>query len=274
MQRRRLLAGLAGLGGAAGLGWLSGCLGAPTAGPDGDTRPTGDGESRPARGDDGGSLPPGTFGYPSTICETSVVEDFSIRAIVEPAFGADWDDADVDDRYRRDGDGLGDEDVVIGVEHAGDARAYPLSVVWWHEIVNDAIGTGAARLPLLVTYCSICLSGLVAERRVAGESTVFGVSGQLWRPPGLQFEASRAGNRTFGADVGYADAEVRNGGNLVMYDEATGSYWSQILGKAICGPEAGDRLRIVPSEVTTWRAWRADHPDTRVLLPPPHSALQ
>jgi hypothetical protein len=64
---------------------------------------------------------------------------------------------------------------------------------------------------------------------------------------------------------------MTRGGNLVMYDEATRSYWSQILGEAICGPKTGERLSIVPSTVATWGDWQADNPDTEVLLPPPHS---
>ena len=58
-----------------------------------------------------------------------------------------------------------------------------------------------------------------------------------------------------------------------MYDELTGSFWSQGIGRAICGPAAGTDLEIVPSTVTTWGEWRADHPEGEVLLPPPHSGV-
>jgi hypothetical protein len=56
-----------------------------------------------------------------------------------------------------------------------------------------------------------------------------------------------------------------------MVDAATGSYWSQLLAQAICGPRTGDELAIRPSTVATWKAWRARRPSTEVLLPPPHS---
>jgi hypothetical protein len=125
---------------------------------------------------------------------------------------------------------------VVGVERGGAARAYPLRVLRWHEVVNDALGG-----PLLVTYCPLCGSSIVAERTVAGEVTVFGVSGKLWR------------------------------GDLVMYDRATGSLWSQLLARAVRGPRTGDRLALLPSRLTSWRTWREEHPDTEVLLPPPHS---
>ena len=56
-----------------------------------------------------------------------------------------------------------------------------------------------------------------------------------------------------------------------MYDHLTESYWSQLVGQAICGPQRGERLRIRPFEVTTWGEWRDANPDTEVLLPPPES---
>jgi hypothetical protein len=74
----------------------------------------------------------------------------------------------------------------------------------------------------------------------------------------------------FGADADGTTDPARNG-NLVMLDDVTGSYWSQFLGRAICGPAEGTRLEIRPSTVATWGDWRRDHPATDVLLPPPRS---
>lgn len=201
-------------------------------------------------------------GIPPTICEEEVIADPGIYAVVEPAFGPDWNDLPVAPQY---GD-LTDETAVVGVERSDYARAYPLRILWHHEIVNDALAG-----PFIATYCPLCRSGLVAERRVAGEATVFRVSGLLWRPEQIQVEASKAGDRVFGADLSLGETEVRTAGNLVMVDDATGSYWSQLLAQAICGSRTGDRLDIVPSSVARWGEWQAAHPDTDVLLPPPHS---
>ncbi len=151
----------------------------------------------------------------------------AIPAIIDPVFGADWSDFEAS---------LEDDERVIGVAVDGNARAYPLGILNWHEVVNDDFGG-----PLLVTYCPLCGSGVTAERRVDGEVTTFGVSGLLWN------------------------------NDLVMYDEATESLWSQVLGKAVQGPKTGTALTLRPSTITTWGAWRADHPDTEVLLPPPAS---
>jgi hypothetical protein len=76
----------------------------------------------------------------------------------------------------------------------------------------------------------------------------------------------------FGADVyGGEERTVDYTGNLVMYDEATGSYWSQVLARAVCGPRRGSTLGIVPSSLSTWGDWRAANPEGKVLLPPPFS---
>jgi hypothetical protein len=150
-----------------------------------------------------------------------------IPAITEPAFAADWSGVEW---------ALSDEETVIGIERDGDARAYPLSVLDWHEIVNDEFHG-----PLLVTYCPLCGSGVTADRLVDGEPTTFGVSGLLWQS------------------------------DLVMYDAATESLWSQVLGQAIRGPKTGTRLSLVPSSFTSWGAWQETHPEGEVLLPPPES---
>jgi hypothetical protein len=131
---------------------------------------------------------------------------------------------------------LDDSSQVIGIERDGEARAYPFGIMNWHEIVNDEFNG-----PVLVTYCPLCGSGVTAERTVRGEETSFGVSGLLWMS------------------------------DLVMYDTLTESLWSQVLGKAVQGPETGTSLSLLPSTITTWNEWQSDHPDTQVLLPPPES---
>lgn len=198
-------------------------------------------------------------GNPPTICEESL-RPGGIRAIVDPAFGPPEAWPDDPDGYLP----LTDERTVIGLEAAGTARAYPLTVLNVHEIVNDTVGG-----PVVVTYCPLCRSGMVADRRVDGEAATFDVSGLLWQPPRLQTAASEADDRVF------SDREegVGNNGNLVMYDSVTRSYWSQMLARAICGPKQDERLSIRPSSVASWGEWRTEHPDGEVLLPPPDSTV-
>lgn len=122
---------------------------------------------------------------------------------------------------------------VLSVEIAGDARAYPLRVLIWHEIVNDTV----AGVPVAVTYCPLCNSGVVFEREVNGEVTTFGTTGKL-----------------------------RNS-DLVMYDRATESWWQQFEGRAIVGARAGDELRAVPARLESIAQFEAREPDGQVLVP-------
>jgi hypothetical protein len=189
-----------------------------------------------------------------------------IPAITDPAFAPDWSDVAIDfgsgTTYRPR---LADDDPVVGVvraDVAGDevdvrgpvARAYPLEVLNWHEVVNDRFGG-----PLLVTYCPICRSGLVARRTVDGTGRSSGGSG------GEATGAPDGAVATFGVS-GHLFRE-----NLVLYDDATGSLWSQILATAIRGPETGETLEVLPSALTTWGEWKGRFPDGEVLLPPPLS---
>lgn len=217
MNRRRLL-GLTAV--AASAGCVSGYAGDET----------GDQEDAPDEPVD--SVPGVELPVPLAELETQVSRDF-IPSIDDPVFADDWSGLDpegVDDPT------LPEETAVIGVERDGGARAYPLRILDWHEIVNDDFGG-----PIAVTYCVLCGSSVVVERTVDGEVTTFGVSGRLWRD------------------------------DLVMYDAATDSLWSQILATAIRGPKTGERLDVVRSTLFSWGEWRRSHPDTEVLLPPPHS---
>ena len=122
---------------------------------------------------------------------------------------------------------------VIGLVVAGDARAYPLRILIRHEIVNDTVGG----IPVAVTYCPLCNSAVVFDRRVAGEATEFGTTGKL-----------------------------RNS-DLVMYDRATESWWQQFLGEAIVGARTGTRLKVLPARLESWERFAQRFPDGRVLVP-------
>jgi hypothetical protein len=169
----------------------------------------------------------------------------TIPAITDPVFAPDWSGIDP---------ALVDESLVIGVERDGVARAYPLKLLNWHEVVNDDLGG-----PLVVTYCPLCASGVVADRTVDGETLAFGGSGS----PATG--ASKEVVTSFGVSGLLWRAD------LVMYDETTGSLWSQLLATAIRGELTGTDLALYPSAVTTWGQWRESHPDAEVILPPPAS---
>ena len=121
---------------------------------------------------------------------------------------------------------------VIVVELAGDARAYPLQMMLWHEIVNDTVG-GA---DVAITFSALCNMPVAFVRPVTeGEATTFGTSGKLYHS------------------------------NLVMYDRVTESYWLQATGLAVFGPLTGTKLERVPVVVAPWREFRDSFPHGIVL---------
>lgn len=131
-------------------------------------------------------------------------------------------------------DWLDDGDVVIGVSSNGTAKAYPISILNWHEIVNDRVdGT-----PIAVTYCPLCGSAIVFERSVGGQVLDLHVSGYLFRQ------------------------------DLVMIDEQTDSLWPQIEGEAARGPYHGTALDLYPSATMSWQDFEQRHPQTLVLERP------
>ncbi|WP_322989515.1 DUF3179 domain-containing protein [Hoeflea sp.] len=129
--------------------------------------------------------------------------------------------------------GLDDKEPVMSVVIDGAARAYPLRVMIWHEIVNDTLAGRA----IAVTYCPLCNAAIVFDRTVEGTETTFGTTGKL-----------------------------RNS-DLVMYDRETDSWWQQFTGEAITGGRTGTKLEVIPSRLEAWASFRDRHPDGEVLTP-------
>jgi len=126
-------------------------------------------------------------------------------------------------------------EMVITVDLDGaKARAYPVRYLMWHEIANDEI----AGLPVAVTYCPLCNSGIVFDRRVDGKVLEFGVSGKL-----------------------------RNS-DMIMYDRQTESWWQQTVGRGIVGRYTGTELRQLPVWMESWQSFREAHPDGLVMAEP------
>lgn len=123
------------------------------------------------------------------------------------------------------------KEPVISVEYQGEARAYPLQILIWHEIVNDRIGGE----PVLITFCPLCYSALVFDRTVGGKVLEFGVSGFLRHS------------------------------DLVMYDRETETLWQQFTGKAIVGDYVGTRLKQIPSQIISFTQFRNNYPNGKVL---------
>ena len=129
--------------------------------------------------------------------------------------------------------GLGDDEPVVSVIIDGDARAYPLSMLLWHEIVNDTVGG----VPILVSFCPLCASAVVFDRRADGRLFEFGNTGRI---------------RLY---------------DMVMYDRQTESFWQQFLGEAILGELTGLRLEPLPSRVESLQRFRDRAPQGKLMVP-------
>jgi hypothetical protein len=126
---------------------------------------------------------------------------------------------------------ISDREPVLAVEVDGQVRAYPLQILVWHEIVNDVLGGR----PIAVTYCPLCNSSLVFDRRVRGRTLTFGTTGNL-----------------------------RNS-DLVMWDRQTESWWQQLSADAVVGKLTGTRLTVLPSQMLGWTDFKRLHPGGDVL---------
>ncbi|MEM6372290.1 MAG: DUF3179 domain-containing protein [Pseudomonadota bacterium] len=134
-----------------------------------------------------------------------------------------------------DAEYLRGDDLVFGVSINGDARAYPLRIMGWHEMFNEVIGG----VPVALAYCTLCGSGILFETDVAGYNApfIFGSSGFLYRS------------------------------NKLMFDRGTDTLWNQYTGKPVIGPlvDSGIALKQRPVVITTWDNWKASNPATQVL---------
>lgn len=188
-----------------------------------------------------------TAGVTSSMRAEFPLTDFSSRTVPLTEFLSGGPPRDgippIDDpRFAELGSGntfvaaLADREPVVSVALNGDARAYPLRILMWHEIVNDEIGG----IPVTVTYCPLCNTAISFDRRLDGpgsEVMDFGTTGRLRHS------------------------------DLVMYDRQTETWWQQFTGEGLVGKHAGRKLTMVASRLESFGRFRERHPDGSVLVP-------
>jgi hypothetical protein len=126
---------------------------------------------------------------------------------------------------------LSDKEPVIALQVKGVNRAYPLQILVWHEVINERI----AGVPVIITYCSICNSAIVFDRRLGRRILTFGISGFV------------------------------HGSNMVLYDRETESWWQQFTGEAIVGDLTGRKLSPLPAQIISFAQFAAAYPNAEVL---------
>lgn len=169
----------------------------------------------------------GNFSLDRAVLVASGLPRDGIEALVDPGFLARDAVPTLGRRF------LLPSDPVAGVVMSGQARAYPLRVLVFHELVNDTLGGE----PVLVVHQPLCGLTAVFSRKLEGRVLTFGHSGLLWSSCGL------------------------------AYDRESQSLWLPLAGRAVAGPAVGQELRFLPFTLTTWERWQHQHPGTTVLEP-------
>ena len=125
-------------------------------------------------------------------------------------------------------------EAVLTLDIGGEVRAYPIRYLMWHEIANDRV----AGIPVAVTFCPLCNTAMVFDRRLNGTVLSFGVSGKL------------------------------RASDMIMYDRQSESWWQQALGQGIVGRYMGAQLVQLPAVMESWDEFRNAHPQGQVMLQP------
>ncbi|MCP5094965.1 MAG: DUF3179 domain-containing protein [Chloroflexi bacterium] len=126
---------------------------------------------------------------------------------------------------------LDDNDLILGYADGDEAYAYAVRILNFHEIVSHEVNGRA----VAATYCPLCRSGVMYDRELDGQTLLLGNTSALYES------------------------------DMVMLDHQTGSYWVQVSGAAVVGTLTGSRLTVLPSQTTTWGAWKTQHPQTVAL---------
>ena len=175
-------------------------------------------------------MPP-TGEFPKTDFEKQIVDLSELMSGGPPRDGIPAVDEPRYTSTEDAGEWLDPDEPVIAAEIDGEARAYPLQILIWHEIANDSLGG----TPIAVTFCPLCNSAIVFDRRLDGEVLDFGTTGRLRLS------------------------------DLVMYDRQTETWWQQLTGTGLIGEHAGRELVRLPAAIVSWNDFRTAFPDATVL---------
>ena len=149
-----------------------------------------------------------------------------------------------------------DPEPALVLNLHGDARAYPLRILHWHEIVNDRVGGE----PVAITWCPLCHSAVVFDRSVQNIEWPEGENPRAPKSGSVSPEAKRV--------LDFGTSGMLRHSDLVLWDRQSESWWQQFTGEALVGHFAGARLAVFPSELMSCRQFRTQHPQGRMLSAP------
>lgn len=169
---------------------------------------------------------------------------------------------------------LAAEEPVIAMTLNGESRAYPLQILTWHEIANDTLGG----VPVAVTFCPLCNSALSFDRRIP--LTEEAQREVLELNPNASFTELDEGFLTAfqqqrrdpeaaglaaGLEVTFGVSGLLYLSNLLMFDTASSTLWSQLIGEAVVGTLGGTHLLRYPAQIVSFGEFREAFPDALVL---------
>lgn len=155
-----------------------------------------------------------------------IQDDGNVRDSIPPIYDPQFIAATTDTK-------TGPLEPVLSLELNGDARAYPISILLWHEIVNDEVGG----VPVAITYCPLCNSGVVFDRRLNGQTLLLGNTGR-----------------------------IRNY-DMIMFDHKSESWWQQFSGRAIIGDQTGNKMTLIAARVESLTSFINRFPEGKLLVP-------
>jgi len=187
-------------------------------------------ELRPGQLEDPGQPRFNTSGWSTDFSISSLPFDQIIGG-GPPKDGIPAIDAPVFESIGAAGQWIDGQAPVIALELNGEAKAYPMAIMTWHEITNDTLGGE----PVVVTFCPLCNTAIAFKATVDGVVRDFGTTGNLYFS------------------------------NLIMYDRQTETWWQQATGLGVVGEQMGTQLEFLPAQIISLDQFETDHPDGTVL---------
>jgi Protein of unknown function (DUF3179) len=158
-----------------------------------------------------------------------------------------------------------------------NAKAYPMQILTWHEIVNDtfSIKGDEETIPIAVTFCPLCNSGLAFDRRIpltaATQAAIQAVNPSATfaavTPDVLELYQQQGGSEDIVAmlEVTFGTSGLLYNSNLLMFDSASSTLWSQLGGDGNVGMLTGTKLLRYPAQVMSFADFKSAYPDAKVL---------
>ena len=167
---------------------------------------------------------------------------------------------------------LGEQEPVISIKLNGEAKAYPLQILTYHEIVNDSIGD----IPVAITFCPLCNSAIAFDRRILlteEHTTLLRRNNDqvIFSDPddalikSYAFQNSHLPEFVTTLEVTFGTSGHLYNSNLLMFDSKSSTLWSQLMGRGNVGILTDARLLKYPAQIVSFGEFQSSYPNALVL---------